>query len=111
METVTITMKNPPGLFLEADNVSPDTFAGKKAADIAALHAFEGREQTSLGKYFEVSGNGGATAADTRIVVKGDVSRVKYIGMKMTAGEVVIENSPDMYTGAWMQGEIGRAHV
>ena len=29
METVTITMKNPPALFLEADNVSPDAFAGK----------------------------------------------------------------------------------
>jgi formylmethanofuran dehydrogenase subunit C len=52
METVTITIKNQPGLFLEADNVSPDAFAGKKAADIAALHAYEGREQFSLGKDF-----------------------------------------------------------
>ena len=32
METVTITMKNPPALYLEADNVSPDAFAGKTAA-------------------------------------------------------------------------------
>jgi len=104
METVTLTIKNQPHLFLEADNISPEVFAGKKAADIAALHTYEGRDQTTLGKYFEVSGNGGATAADTKIVVKGDVSRVKYIGMKMSAGEVVIEKSPDMYTGAWMQG-------
>lgn len=104
METVTITMKTQPHLFLEADNISPDAFAGKNAADIAALHTYEGRDQTTLGKYFEVSGNAGATAADTKIVVKGDVSRVKYIGMKMSAGEVVIEKSPDMYTGAWMQG-------
>jgi formylmethanofuran dehydrogenase subunit C len=104
METVTITMKNQPGLFLEADNVSPDAFAGKKAADIAALHAYEGREQFTLGKYFEVSGDAGATAADTKILVKGDVSRVKYIGMKMSAGEVVIEKDADMYVGAWMQG-------
>jgi len=104
METVTLTIKTQPVLFLEADNISPDVFAGKTAAEIAALHAYEGREQTTIGKYFEVSGNAGATAAGTRIVVKGDVSRIKYIGMKMTAGEVVIEKSPDMYTGAWMQG-------
>jgi formylmethanofuran dehydrogenase subunit C len=104
METVTLTMKTQPHLFLEADNISPDAFAGKKVAEIAALHAFEGREQTSLGKYFEVTGDAGASAADTRIVVKGDATRVKYIGMKMSAGEVVVENSTDMYTGAWMMG-------
>jgi formylmethanofuran dehydrogenase subunit C len=104
METVTLTIKNQPHLFLEADNISPDVFAGKKAADIAALHTYEGREQTTLGKYFEISGNSGATAADTKILVKGDLTRVKYIGMKMSAGEVVVENSTDMYTGAWMQG-------
>ncbi len=104
METVTLTMKNQPHLYLEADNITPDAFAGKTAEEIASLHAFEGREQTSLGKYFEVSGNAGSTAADTKIVVKGDVTRVKYIGMKMSAGEIVVENSTDMYTGAWMQG-------
>ncbi|MEM2124377.1 MAG: formylmethanofuran dehydrogenase subunit C [Methanolinea sp.] len=104
METVTLTMKNQPALYLEADNISPDKFAGKKASEIAALHAYEGREQTTLGKYFEVSGEAGATAADTRIVIKGNVSRVKYIGMKMSAGEILVEQSPDMYTGAWMQG-------
>jgi formylmethanofuran dehydrogenase subunit C len=71
METVTLTMKTQPHLFLEADNISPDVFAGKKAAEIAALHAYEGRDQTSLGKYFEVTGDAGATPADTRIVVKG----------------------------------------
>ena len=104
METVTITIKNQPALFLEADNVSPDAFAGKKAAEIANLHVYEGREQFTLGKYFDVSGDAGATAADTKIIVKGDVSRVKYLGMKMSAGEVVIEKDADMYVGSWMQG-------
>ncbi len=104
METVTITMKNQPSLYLEADNISPDQFAGKKASEIAQLHTYEGRDQTTLGQYFEVSGDAGATAADTRIVVRGDCRRVKYIGMKMSAGEVLVEDSTDMYTGAWMQG-------
>jgi formylmethanofuran dehydrogenase subunit C len=104
METVTITMKNPPVLYLEADNISPDVFAGKTASQIADLHVYEGNETSTLGKYFNVSGNAGATAADTKIIVKGEVKKVKYIGMKMGAGELVIEGSTDQYTGAWMKG-------
>jgi formylmethanofuran dehydrogenase subunit C len=73
METVTITMKNAPALYLEADNVSPDAFAGKKAAQIAELSVHEGNTTSTLGKYFDVSGDAGATAADTIVVVRGDV--------------------------------------
>ena len=104
METVTITMKNPSALYLEADSVSPDVFAGKSAAEIAALPVYEGNAPSTLGKYFEISGNAGATAADTKIIVKGDVKKVKYLGMKMSAGELVIESSTDLYVGAWMSG-------
>jgi formylmethanofuran dehydrogenase subunit C len=104
METVTITMKNLPALYLEADNVTPDAFAGKTAAQIAELSVHEGNTTSSLSKYFEVSGNAGATAADTKIIVKGDVKKVKYLGMKMSAGEMVIEGSTDLYVGAWMTG-------
>ena len=31
------------------------------------------------------------TAADTKILVKGDVKKVKYIGFKMSAGELTVE--------------------
>ncbi|MFA5347353.1 MAG: formylmethanofuran dehydrogenase subunit C [Methanoregula sp.] len=108
METVTITMKNPPALYLEADNVSPDAFAGKTAAQIGDLHVYEGNEKSTLGKYFEVSGNAGATAAETNIIIKGDVKKVKYLGFKMSAGELVVEGSTDQYAGAWMTGGMMR---
>jgi formylmethanofuran dehydrogenase subunit C len=104
METVTITMKNPPVLYLEAEVVSPDKFAGKTTEKIAALPVFEGNTTRKLGEYFEVSGQPGTTAADTRIVVKGDVSKVKYLGFKMSAGEVVVHGNMDLYAGAWMKG-------
>jgi formylmethanofuran dehydrogenase subunit C len=97
-------MKNPPALYLEADTVSPDAFAGKAASKIAELPVYEGNVLSTLGKYFEVSGSAGATAADTKIVVKGNVSKVKYLGMKMSAGELVIEGNADLYVGAWMTG-------
>jgi formylmethanofuran dehydrogenase subunit C len=73
METVTITMKNLPVLYLEADTISPDWFAGKTTAQISDLVVFEGNTSRKLGEYFEINGNGAATAADTKIVVKGDV--------------------------------------
>jgi formylmethanofuran dehydrogenase subunit C len=104
METVTITMKNAPTLYLEADTISPDAFAGKSAAQIGELPVFEGNNPSTLGKYFEVSGSAGATAADTKVIVKGDVKKVKYLGFKMTAGELIIEGSADQYAGAWMKG-------
>jgi formylmethanofuran dehydrogenase subunit C len=104
METVTITMKNAPVLYLEADTISPDAFAGKNATQIAELPVFEGNSPSTLGKYFEIGGSAGATAAETKIVVRGDVKKVKYIGFKMTAGEIVIEGSTDQYAGAWMKG-------
>ena len=104
METVTITMKNPPALYLEADCVSPDAFAGKTAAQIGELPVFEGNVASTLGKYFEVNGSAGATAADTKVVVKGDVKKVKYLGFKISAGEMIIEGSTDLYVGAWMTG-------
>jgi formylmethanofuran dehydrogenase subunit C len=104
MATVTLTPIKVPDLILEADNVKPDAFAGKSAAEIASLHVYIGNMQLTLGEFFKVAGDAGATAADTTIVVNGDVSRVKYIGMKMSAGEVIVNGSADMYVGAWMQG-------
>ena len=70
-------MKNPPALYLEADTVSPDWFAGKTATQIAELTVFEGNTQKKLGDYFEINGKAGATAAETKIVVKGDVEKGK----------------------------------
>lgn len=104
MNTVTLTVKQQPEIILEAECITPDAFAGKKAADIEKLQVFQGKQDCALGDYFTVAGKAGETAADTQIVVNGDCSRVKYIGMKMTAGEVVVNSSTDMYTGGWMKG-------
>jgi len=109
MKTVTITLVNPPELYLEGQNITPDNVAGKTAADIATLDVWEGKQKSPLGKYFTVSGNGGATAADTKIVFRGDCTRVKRIGQQMTAGEIVVEGNADMYIGGWMKG--GKIHV
>lgn len=109
MSTVTLIARAKPQLYLEMESVTPDAFAGKKASEIAALPVYEGNTTQKLGDFFEVSGDGGATAAETKILIKGDATRLKYVGMRMTAGEIEVEGSIDQYTGAWMEG--GRIHI
>jgi formylmethanofuran dehydrogenase subunit C len=109
MKTVTLTLREEPELFLDAYMITPDAFAGKSAESIAALEIYEGKKKSTLGDYFEIAGEAGATAAETRIVVNGNPRRVKRIGQKMSAGEILIEGNADMYTGGWMKG--GTLHV
>lgn len=104
MDTVTLTLKKAPTLFVEAETITPDFFAGKNAQAIADLPVYIGNTVEKIGDFFEVSGTAGKTAAETKIVVKGDLAKIKYIGARMTAGEILVEGSPDMYVGAWMQG-------
>lgn len=104
MNTVTITITRQPELFIEAECFTPDALAGKNAEQIAALPVHIGRTTEKVGDYFTVAGSAGATAAETKLVVNGDLTRVKYIGAKMSAGEVVINGDADMYVGAWMTG-------
>ncbi|MBN1168138.1 MAG: formylmethanofuran dehydrogenase subunit C [Methanospirillaceae archaeon] len=104
MDTVTLTMKMQPELYMEAETISPDQFAAKSSEEIGALPVYMGNEHHTLSDFFDISGNPGKTAADTKIVVSGDLTKVKYIGMKMTGGEVEVLGSPDMYVGAWMAG-------
>jgi len=104
MNTVTLTVKKQPELYLECENVNPDVFAGKKIEAIAKLGAYQGKAMDTLGDYFTITGESGATAADTKIVVNGDCTKMKYLGAKMTAGEMVVNSDCDMYTGSWMKG-------
>jgi Formylmethanofuran dehydrogenase subunit C len=86
MDTVTLTLKKVPGLFLECDSITPDKFAGKAAAEIAELPCAQGKANYKLGDWFEIAGNAGATAADTKIVVGGKgTDKCKYIGAWMKA--------------------------
>ncbi|MEN6610829.1 MAG: formylmethanofuran dehydrogenase subunit C [Methanoregulaceae archaeon] len=104
METVTLTPTKTPELMFEGYSINPDAFAGKTAAQIAELPGHEGKIVMKLGDFFTVSGNGGATAAETNIHIAGDCTRVKYIGSKMTAGTVTVDGNADMYVGGWMKG-------
>lgn len=104
MDIIKLTPSKVPELYLESEHITPDVFAGKSATQIAELNVHMGNKTYKLGDFFTIEGKSGATAAETKIVIAGDVSKVKYIGMKMTAGEVEVQGNADMYVGAWMAG-------
>ena len=104
METITLTVKKAPELYLECENFNPDTFAGKTNEQIASMPVFQGKETSTVGDFFTISGSTAATPADTKIVINGDCTKMKYIGAKMTAGEMVVNSPCDMYIGSWMKG-------
>jgi formylmethanofuran dehydrogenase subunit C len=109
MATVTLTPYKTPELYLECYNITPDAFAGRTPAEIAELEVREGKTHVKIGDFFEVAGNPGKTAAETDIHIRGDCSRVKYIGNKMTDGSITVDGNADMYVGGWMKG--GTIHI
>ncbi len=109
MQTVTIKPKNLIKISVEAENVSPDKFAGKTEKDIQSLEVWMGNRKTTIGELFSVKVEGAGAAADTKIVMEGDFSRVKRIGEGMTAGLIMIKGNVDMHLGAKMSG--GRISV
>lgn len=102
--TVTVTLTKQPELYLEADLITPDNFAGKSLEEIGSIEISEGKIKYPLSAFAEISGTAGYTAADTTIVLNGDWTKVKRIGQQMTAGEIIVNSNADMYIGGWMKG-------
>jgi formylmethanofuran dehydrogenase subunit C len=96
---ITLTLKSPLAVPLEAEAISPDGFATASRAEIGALPVHYGRRAARMDELFEVDGE-----ASDEILVRGDVSRVKWIGRGMTRGRLRIEGNAGMHLGAFMQG-------
>jgi formylmethanofuran dehydrogenase subunit C len=97
--TLTLTLREQPDVALDAEVLAPDRLVG----DVAALPLWHGKERTQVGEFFEVSGSGD----DVRI--KGDLSRVRYVGAGMTTGRLTVAGDVGSHAGAGMRG--GELHV
>lgn len=93
-----------PTISVEAEVITPDMFAGKSLDEIINLPVWEGNMKRKLGDFFEVEGKVAERSEDSRIVIDGDASRIKYIGARMAAGEIVVKGSVDMHAGDEMKG-------
>lgn len=104
MKEIILKVGEIPGIGLEAESISPDVFAGKDVGEIEELGVFVGNKKEKLGGFFRVEGGRVDDAGDLRIVVDGDVSRVKRIGQGMSAGEVLVKGGVGMHLGSGMSG-------
>lgn len=84
-----------------AECITPDNFQGKTTAEIAELPVFEGNKPKKLGDLFKIEQD--ATEAPS-IVINGDVSEVRRVGMHMKNGEIVINGNVGMHLGEKMAG-------
>lgn len=96
---LTLSLKVPPAVPLEAEVVSPDVVASLSHADVRALPVMLGKRQLRLDEMFDVQGDGG-----DEIELRGDCSKVKWVGRGMTRGRIRVVGNAGMHLGAYMTG-------
>lgn len=104
MSEITLTPKEQPQVPLEAQNITPDSFAGKSIDEIKATEIWHGNIKTKIEEFFEVAGEPSENPSEIKIIIDGDVNKTKRIGQSMTAGEIVVKGNTNKYVGAGMIG-------
>jgi formylmethanofuran dehydrogenase subunit C len=101
---ITMYLKRPPTVPLEAEVLSPDVLVNLSADEIRALTVYHGKRQLPLNEFFDVSGQ-----RSNNLVLYGAMHKVRWIGRKMSQGSITIHGSVGMHLGAYMSG--GRIEV
>src|SRR5262245_16340869 len=96
---LTLTLKTSLTVPLEAEVLSPDVLASLKREAIRALPVMLGKRQHRLEEHFDIEGNGGE-----EIEIRGDLTKVKWIGRAMTRGKIRVIGNVGMHVGAYMKG-------
>ena len=104
MAEIKLVPKGKIGITVEAEVIRPDVFAGLAKAEIETLHVWQGPRELPLSEFFEVEVQADETPVDTKIIIDGDVSRVKRIGQGMKSGKIEILGNVGMHLGAEMAG-------
>jgi formylmethanofuran dehydrogenase subunit C len=98
-DRVTLRLREPSTIPIEADAISPDRFVGRRRAEIEALPAFYGRRKVTLGDLFAVDGE------DSEMIhLEGALSHVKKIGQGMSHGRITVQGDVGLHLGAHMRG-------
>ena len=89
---------------LDLKLISPNTVAGKTLDKIAKIKIWHGNRQTTVGKYFEVTGKTDKVAEKTVIEIPNAIPQVRHLGQDMTAGSIIVKGDAGMHLGARMKG-------
>lgn len=98
-EVVTLRLREPDTIPIEADSICPDLFGNRNLAEIKELPAFYGRRKVTLGDLFNIEGS-----QSERIQIEGDLRHVKKVGMRMSRGRITVRGDVGLHLGAHMQG-------
>ena len=99
---LTIYPKHEDTIPIEAEVLRPDLLADKSLDAIKQLHVYHGNRERPLEECFEITGD----AADEKLILDGDFSRVKQIGYEMASGTITIHGPAGMHLGAEMRGGV-----
>ncbi len=99
---VYLKLKKQPGVPIEAEAVTPETFLQSGTDGISSMKVTQGNRIATLGEFFDVSGHVGSSVSNTQVLVSGDLRRVKMIGKGMNGGTIEVDGSAGMYLGAEM---------
>ncbi len=96
---LTLTLKQHPTVPLEAEKLSPDVIASLSLDEVRALPVHLGKHVRRVDEFFDVVGEPGDT-----VEIRGDLSRVKWIGHAMTRGSIKVVGNAGMHLGSQMKG-------
>lgn len=96
---LTLSLKDALTVPVEAEVISPDVLATLSHAGVRALPVMLGKRQLRLDDVFDVESEGGDA-----VELRGDCSKVKWVGRGMTRGRIRIVGDAGMHLGAYMTG-------
>ena len=105
MKQITLTPIKFSKIALEFDELIPDGIYNWEKADFEKYMVPVGNSRFPLTDYFDIEVEGSAEGPeDVKMIIDGDAGRVKYIGCKMGAGEIIVNGDVDLHVGAEMEG-------
>jgi formylmethanofuran dehydrogenase subunit C len=105
MKTITLTPKKFSPIALEFEELTPDDVYNWNKEDFEKYQVPIGNSRFPLTNYFDIEVEGSAEGPqDVKMILDGDMGRVKYIGLGMTDGEIIVNGDADLHVGAEMEG-------
>ena len=99
MSALTLTLKKIPQQRIDCSPLTPDSLAGKSAAEIGAVELQAGKIKLRADEVFDISGDETA-----ELVFKNSCDKLDYIGSAMQSGRIVIEGDAGWYLGFQKKG-------
>lgn len=105
LKTITLNQIKTSPISLEFDELIPDAVYNWEKADFEKYMVPIGNSRFPFTDYFEIEVEGAAESpAEVKMILNGDYGRVKYIGTKMTDGEIIVNGDADLHCGSEMKG-------